>query len=86
MRDFSSVVFILAGSMGNRWEGFSVGCRIASKLVGNELPWWPPLVFQNLAGKALGGSLVSVACDQDIENIAILVHGSPKIMAFAAGW
>ena len=32
----------------------------------------------------LGGSLVPVACDQDIEYIAVLVHRSPKIMAFAA--
>ena len=82
--NFSSVVFILAGSMGNGWEDLSVGSRIASKLVGNELPWWAPLVFQNLAEEALSGSAVSVACDQNIQDVAVLVHLSPKIMAFAA--
>ena len=58
--------------------------RIASKLVGNELPWWAPLVFQHLAKEALSGSLVSMACDQNIQDVAVLVHCSPKIMTFAA--
>ncbi len=35
--NFSSVVLVLAGSMGNGWEDLSVRSRIASKLVGNEL-------------------------------------------------
>ena len=42
------------------------------------------MVFQDLAKEAFGSFPVSVACDQDIEDIAILVHGSPKITAFAA--
>jgi hypothetical protein len=58
--------------------------RIAAQLVGDELQRWPLLVFQDLAKEALGGSLVSVAGDQDVEDVAILVHRSPKIMAFAA--
>ncbi len=70
--------------MGNRWEDLLVGGRIASELVGNELPGWSPLVLQHLAKEAFGGSAVSVACDQDIEDIAVLVHRSPKIMAFTA--
>ena len=84
MRDFGPVVVILAGSMGNGWKDLSVGRRIASKLVGNELPGWPPLVFQHLAKEALSGSPVSVACDQNIQDVAVLVHRSPKIMTFAA--
>ncbi len=76
--NFSSVVLILAASMGNGWEDLSVGSRIASKLVGNELPGWPPLVLQNLAKEAFGGSPVSVACDQNIQDVAVLVHRSPK--------
>ena len=84
MGDFSSVVFVLAGSMGDGWEDLSVGGRIASKLVGNELPGWPPLVFQDLAKEVLSGPPVSVACDQNIQDVAVLVHRSPKIMTFAA--
>ncbi len=83
--NFSSVIFVLAGPMGDGWEDhLSVGGRIASKLVGNELPWWAPLVFQHLAKEAFVGSLVSMACDKDIEDIPVLVHRSPKIRTFAA--
>ena len=57
---------------------------IASQPVGDELQRWPLLVFQDLAKEAFGSFPVSVACDQDIEDITILVHGSPKIMALAA--
>ena len=57
---------------------------MASKLVGNESPEWPPLVFQNLAEEAFGGSPVSVACSENIQDVAVLVHRSPKIMMFAA--
>ncbi len=70
--------------MGDGWEDLSVRSRIASQLVGHELPRWPALLFQDLAKEALSGSLVSVACDQDVEHIAVLVHGSPKIMALTA--
>ena len=42
------------------------------------------LVFQHPAKEAFGGSPVFVACDQNIQDIAVLVHRSPKIMAFAA--
>ena len=84
VRDFRSVIFVLPSSVGDGWEDLSVRGRIASELVGDELPGRPLLVFQNLTKEALSGSLVSVACDQDIEDVAILVHCSPKIMTFAA--
>ncbi len=70
--------------MCDGWENLSVRSRIASKLVGNELPGWPPLVFQDLAKEALSGSPVSVACDQNIQDVAVLVHRSPTIVTFAA--
>ena len=68
--------------MADGWKDLSVRSRIAAKLVGDELQRWPLLVFQHLAKEALSGPLVSVACHQDIEDIAILVNGSPKIMTF----
>ncbi len=68
--------------MGDGWEDLSVGRRIASKPVGDELQRRPLLVFQHLAKEAFSGSFVSAACHQDIEDIAILVNGSPRIMTF----
>lgn len=61
-----------------------MGSRIAPELVGNELQRWPLLALQDLPKEACGGSLVSVAGDQDIEDITILVNRSPKIAPLAA--
>ncbi len=82
--DFGPVIFILPGSMVDGGEDLSVRGRISSQVVGDELERWSALVFQNLAKEAFGSFPVSVECDQDIENVAILVHRSPKIMALAA--
>ena len=41
-------------------------------------------MLQDLAKEAFGSLPVSVACDQNVEDIAILVHRSPEIMPFAA--
>ena len=41
-------------------------------------------MFQHLAKEATGGSPFSVACDQDIEDVAVLVHRFPKIMPLTA--
>ena len=84
VRDFCPVILVLAGSMDDGREDLSVRSGVASKLVGHELPRWPSLVFQNLAKEAFGGSPVAVACDQDIEDVAILVDRSPKVMTLAA--
>ena len=65
-------------------KDLSVDGRIASKLVGHELPRRPTLLFQYLAKEALGGPLVSAAGDQDVEDITVLIHGSPKIMTLSA--
>jgi hypothetical protein len=84
VRDFGSVILVLPGLVGDGWEDLSVCSRIGSQPVGNKLQRWPLLVLQHLAKEALGGSLVSVACDQDIKDIAVLVNGSPKIVTFPA--
>ena len=83
--DFSSVVVVWSGSMADGWADLSVRHRIASQLVGDELQRGPPLALQDLAKEAFGSFPISVACDQDIEDTAILVHRSPKIVAVGRG-
>src|SRR5438034_8644363 len=39
-----------------------------------------PQVLQQFAEKLLGGSLISLALDQNIQNIAVLINCSPQIM------
>ena len=51
--DFSSVVFVLPGSVGDGWENLSLRSRIASQLVGNKLQRWPLWCFKTLRKKRL---------------------------------
>ncbi len=82
--DFSSVVFVLPASMADGREDLSMCSWVASQLVGNELQRWSLLVLQDLAKEALGSSLASVTRDQDVEDIAVLIHCSPEITSLAA--
>jgi hypothetical protein len=84
MRDFSPIVLVLASSMGHQWEHFSVGCRITSQLVSDECKRWLSLVFQDPVKEAFGGFPVPLTCDQNIEDVTILIHCSPEIMPLAA--
>ena len=70
--------------MANGRENLSAGGHIAAELVGNQLPRRLALLFQNLAKEAFGSFPVSVACDQNIQHVTVLVYRSPKIMTFGA--
>ena len=80
VRNFSSVVFVLAGPMFNRWEDLSVSGRVALEFVCDELPWRPALSFQHFTKESLSGFLVSSPCDEDVENIAILIDFFQKVV------
>jgi len=79
MRDFSSVVLILARSMLDRGENIAMGGRIAFEFVGDQLPWRSSLFLQDLAEELLGGSSITFFCYKNVENIAILIDGAPQI-------
>ena len=55
-----------------------LGCGIATQLVGNQHTRRAALLPQQLAQQAFGGLLVAPALDEDIENEAILVDGTPE--------
>ena len=76
--DFSPVVLVPAGSMGRGWEDLPVRRLIASKLVGDEFRRRPLLVFPHSAEAAFGSSAIPAARDSDIQDLAVLVHCSPK--------
>jgi hypothetical protein len=65
------------------WHHLAFRCRIASKVVGGQLVRDSPSAFQALAEEAPGNTLVLAALDEDIQDLTILVDGTPKILAFA---
>ena len=58
-----------------------MGSPVAAKLVGYESSRYPALTFQQFAEEALSRSTVSAALDQDVDRIAVLIHGSPQVVA-----
>ena len=79
MRDFSAVVFVLAGSVYDRLKHLSMSGRIAAKLVGHELPGWFPLMLQRLTKEPLSSSVISLLGHQNIDHVPVLIDRSPQI-------
>ena len=78
------VVLVPCGSVGCRQPEVSAGGRIASQFVRDQLPWRSTLSLQELAEEALGGSRVPMARHQDVQDVAVLIHCSPEVVAFPA--
>jgi hypothetical protein len=58
--------------------------RIASKLVGDQLPGCLPLMFQGPTKEAFSRSAISTLGDQDIDRISTLIDGSPQVVALTS--
>ena len=56
-----------------------MGSWIAPEFVGDQSPRRLALALQHFAKESLGNSLVPAFSDQDIQNIAILIHCSPEV-------
>ena len=83
MRDLGTIVGVLVLTINNRRHHLLFRCRIASKLVRNQLIGDSPLAFQELTEEALGSTLVLTALHENIQDVTVLVDGAPKILAFA---
>ena len=78
---FGAIIQIAVLPMLHVGQELPFGCPIAGEFVGNEHPRHVGESFKQLAEEPLGGFRVPVTLDQDIEDMAILVHGSPQIVA-----
>src|SRR5574340_150137 len=56
---------------------------VAAQLVGDQHPRRGALPLEELAEELLGRSSVSPGLDQDVKDVAVLVHGAPQVVAFA---
>jgi hypothetical protein len=60
------------------WHDLPLGSGVAPQLVGDEHTRRSTLLLEELAEQTLGGLLVAPALDQNIENEAVLVDGTPE--------
>ena len=77
---FGPVIEALVLSMLDPWHDLPLGSGVASQLVGDEHTRGSTLLLEEFAEQALGGPLVTPALDQNIENEAVLVDGTPEPM------
>ena len=56
-----------------------MGSRIASKLIGYELPRGPLLMLQCFAKEAFGRSTIASPSDEDVDHVSILINCTPQV-------
>ena len=79
---FGAVIEALVLAMFDPGHDLALGRGVALELVGDEHTRGSTLLLEELAQQAFGGVLVAPALDENIENEAVLVDGTPQPMLF----
>src|SRR5947207_8559629 len=75
---FGPIIEVLVLPMLDPTHDLPLGCGVALQLVGDEHTRCSTLLLEEPAEQAFGGLLVAPALDQNIENEAVLVDGTPE--------
>ena len=75
--DFGAIVLVSVRAMGDRRHDRSVRRPVAAQLVGDQPARLTLLALQQLAEKACGSPAVAPRLDEDIDDVAILIDGTP---------
>ena len=81
---FSPVIKALVLPVLDPGHNLPLGRGIALQLVGDEHTGGSTLLLEELAEQTFGGLLVASALDENIENEAVLVDGTPQPIFFPA--
>ncbi len=80
MRDLGAIVGIWLGIVGNSRQDGSAGRTIALQLVGDDPQRFLTLTAQQSVKESLGCTLIAATLQQNIDDIPVLIHGTPKIL------
>jgi hypothetical protein len=80
---FDPVIFVPPGSMRYRRKNLTMCSAVCAKHIGHQLPRCLTLMLQCLTKEAFGGLSVSTFRYQNIDDVPILVHRPPQVVAFA---
>ncbi len=81
--DLGSGVRVLVGAVYDGRHDLAASGAVASQLVGDQPPGLAALRFQQLSEEAFSGSPITARLDENVEHVAILIHGTPTILAAA---
>ena len=80
MGDLSPIIGVLRGAVMDGGEGGAAGHFIAPQLVSDESIGDVLEPLQQLAKEAFGGPCITPFLHENIEDLAVLIHGSPEII------
>ena len=80
MRKLGAIVGIRLGILGYARQDGSTGSLIALQSVGNDPEWFLALTAHQSAQESFGRTLVAVRLQQNIDNVPVLIHRTPKIL------
>ena len=83
MRDLGSIVGVSLHTVSHAAEDASHGGGVASQFVSNDLQWFGTLATQESSKESLCGALITMRLDQDVDHVAVLIHGTPEILLLA---
>src|SRR5262249_54561565 len=81
MRILTPVVQIAALTMFHPEQDLTLGGTVALELIRNDDAWHVLQPLEQLAKELLRRRLIPPALDQDIEDVVVLIHGAPQVMA-----
>ncbi len=82
VRDFGSVIRIDVVDVTHRRHDRPMSGVIASEFVGHQPPGFTALAFDQATKKPFSRTLIAAALHQNINDIAVVVHGPPQIVPF----
>ena len=80
MRDFGSIVGVPFHGVSHVAEDGSYCSGVASQFVGNDPQWFGTLAAQESSKESFCSALITMWLDQDVDHIAVLIHGTPQIL------
>jgi len=77
MGSFDSIVGVSLHTVSYVFENGSYGSRVTSQFVGNDPQWFSALAPQESSKESFCGALITMPLDQNVNHVAVLVHGAP---------
>jgi len=81
VRDFGSVIRIDVVDVIYRGHDRTMSSIITSEFIGDQPSRFTSLAFEKTAEKAFSRTLIATTLHENINAIAILIHGPPQILA-----
>ena len=79
MRDLGAVVRVPIGAVDHGRHHRAACGRVAAELVRDQPSWDTALALQELPEESHGGVPIPSRLHEDVDDVAVLVHGAPQI-------